>query len=466
MDQYSIALTHVCRSWRNTFTSRSSLWTWLNFKNIDKTRTYIQRSQSSPLKLHLEHGGLIDDTFPLVIPHISRLGSLTIDAKGLPDLFIHFTRHAPLLEKLDITGYDGLSFTDQLFNRDLSSLWELRLEEVDTRFLWKNMANLRVFDLTSYSPSYGTTQILDFLESAPLLHTVSLRYSIPEKPDAPPQRMVLLRHLKVFHISAKLSPSTILHHLHIPIGASIISEFPFNSKSEPPFGDHLPGRSPNFGNLSYITTINLHFGSLSKCIRFHGPSGNLHVHGTLAAPYGSRTYVYDRQLLEPLVHPVLSAIHRLTISRYERSQSDPFGGCPIFRILSSTNDLRTLILIDCNNEPFILALDPEQNPSNTVLCSAMEALVVYVGRNGCYFDCLTSMAMNRASRGAKLPSITVVVRYDNDFGEGRLKSHLGKYVTHVEYRIGNINEYPPWDDIPGRSGGGVELVCKIDSRFN
>ena len=54
VDKDLIALTHVCRSWRDVFISRSSLWTRLDFTNVDKTRTYIHRSKSSPLEINLD----------------------------------------------------------------------------------------------------------------------------------------------------------------------------------------------------------------------------------------------------------------------------------------------------------------------------------------------------------------------------------------------------------------------------
>ncbi|KAF9789163.1 hypothetical protein BJ322DRAFT_992374, partial [Thelephora terrestris] len=44
-----IALTHVCRTWREVFTSRSSLWTHLDCKYPEQTRAYLERSKSSPL---------------------------------------------------------------------------------------------------------------------------------------------------------------------------------------------------------------------------------------------------------------------------------------------------------------------------------------------------------------------------------------------------------------------------------
>ena len=74
-DQDLIALTHVCRGWRHTLTSCSSLWTRLDCMDIDKTHTYIQRSRSSPLEICLmkvQGTSYLDDAFSLVVPHICR----------------------------------------------------------------------------------------------------------------------------------------------------------------------------------------------------------------------------------------------------------------------------------------------------------------------------------------------------------------------------------------------------------
>ena len=152
VDQGLIALKHVCSSWRETFASRSSLWTRLDFKNVDKTRAYTQGSQSSPLKIYLTSSKVIEDAFPLISPHIRRLESLTIDAKTPLG---HFCCHVPLLEKLAINISTGNKpvLDGAHLNRDLSSLHELRLCRVITRLPWKNLANLRVFSLKSCSPS-------------------------------------------------------------------------------------------------------------------------------------------------------------------------------------------------------------------------------------------------------------------------------------------------------------------------
>jgi hypothetical protein len=447
-DRDLIALAHVCRSWRDTFVSHASLWTRFDFKNSDKTRTYIQRSQrsSSPYKIHL--GKTVDDAFPLMIPHLHRLKFLTIRANDLPSVLTHFRCPTPLLEKLDvkITYYAGVYIDEALFNRDLPSLRELCLHGVNTEFPWKNLANLRVVTLKLYSQRYGTTQILDFLESAPLLQTVLLLYPMEDSSDAPPERIVPLCHLKTFTIIASSSPSILLLHLHIPSGASLTSEFFFRVE-ESPLLDYLEKRSLNFSNLSDITAINLSFDYGRLFTRLSGPSGSLHV---LASSDGSLDAAGLR--LFRSLDTTLSTIRRLAISNYTATTVE-VRDCPIFHTLSSTNHLRTLILIDCFYPPFVHALDPKQHPSNLVLCSKLEELVIYFA----YGDDLpaervVSMARNRALRGAKLSSITLVEQ-ENDRPDREI-FELGKHVVHVEYRF--TKKLPSWDEIPGGNGGESE----------
>ena len=54
MDDELVALTHVCRGWREQFISRPSLWTSLDCTNVEKTRAYLDRSKASPLDIWLD----------------------------------------------------------------------------------------------------------------------------------------------------------------------------------------------------------------------------------------------------------------------------------------------------------------------------------------------------------------------------------------------------------------------------
>jgi hypothetical protein len=447
LDKDLIALTHVCRRWRDIFISRSSLWTRFYLKDIDKTCAYIQRSHSSPINLYLGNGGVLDDTFPLIVPHIHRLNSLTVDSYSLPSIFDHLRCHTPLLEMLDVrvSPTTELHLNNALFNQDLPLLRELHLDGFNTHFPWKKFANLRVVELNFSSQIYGTTQILDFLESAPLLHTVSLHYSMPDSSDAPPERTVPLRHLNAFSIIANPLPTILLHHLHIPTGASLTSEFN-SSGEESPFSDYL---TPNFSNLSDITTTNLFFNSNRTFVRFGGPSGSLYA---LAFWRETVTLEVECRIFRSL-DPILSTTKRLTVFRFGNFGSAELRDWQIFETLSSMNNLRTLILTDCSHLPFIRALDPEQNPSNLVLCVNMEGLILYLSYwDDPHFENVFCMAKNRASKGTKLSSVTFIDLMDGGLTEDMVK--LREHVTCMEYRVADA--VPSWDDVPGGNGGERE----------
>ena len=456
VDQELVVLTHVCHSWRNIFTSRPSLWGWFNFKNIDKTRTYIQRSQSSPLRIYIGYETIVDEAFFLITPHIFRTKSLTIDADALPSELKHFRRSTPLLEQLDINIADEHDpvLDGTLFNGDLSSLRELRLHGVITSLPWKNLANLQLVDLEySFEEGRGVTRLLDFFESAPFLNTVTLRYPMLDSSDAPPKRIVPLLRLKTFTIEAAPPHSILLNHLYIPIGALLILEFDSCGEESLLLGDPHE-RSSNFANLSDITAINLLFDSYRKHTQLSGPSGSLRV----LARWGHwevGLYTMDCQILRSLDEATLSAIQRLSISEYEHPRPPEVGGCPVSQTLSFTSNLRTLTLTNCNNQPFILALDPSRTPSDLVLCPNMQELVLY-NRSLDQLDIqrLIDMARNRASRGVKLSSIMIAGL--EGLAPETETLELREYVTHVEYRVGD--EPPRWDHVPSGSCSGSEQV--------
>ena len=444
-----VALTHVCRRWRVSFTSRSFLWAKLDFMNVDKTRTYIHRSQSSPLKISLKvnrYESYLDDAVSLIIPHIHRLKSMTVHAIYLPGIFNQLTCPAPLLEKLDI----NLSLVptpipdSALFGGDLSNLRELRLGRSITHLPRNNLTNLRILTLKSCLQGHKITELLNFFESAPLLQTVELMDSIPRASDAPPERMVSLRHLKTLTIGTDAPRCTLLDHLHIPHGASLRLGFSFGGR-EPPFLDYHPAGSPNLGNLTHITTISLLFDPLRKHMRLSGPSGGLRLFADWEAP-GTSQCTMDHMILLSLGQSILTTAQKLSISEYGHPVPDGAGKCPVFQTLSSTNDLKTLTLIDCNNLPFIVALNPEKNRSKVTLCPNLEELVLYIKSRGQFHTkSLVDMAKNRASRGEKLLSVTIIGlgELTPDKGVFGLKGHVG----YMEYRVEDAP--PTWGDFPG-----------------
>ena len=455
-DKFLIDSTHVCRSWREIFISRSSLWTNLNFMDVEKTRTYIQRSRSSSLNISLQNTDditYLDDAFSLVIPHISRLQSLAIHGDVSPDVLSYFCCPAPRLEKLDICitppDLEFPIFDGSSFNGELPSLREFSLSGVVTDLGWRNMKNLTAFTLSNpeaYDVHEVTvTQILDFFESAPSLRHVEIKNPIPDSSDAPLWRIVSLPHLKTFSLSTFTSPSILLNHFHIPPGASLMAWDSVKSEEFSPL-DYLPDKSPNFENLSHIDVVNLYFKPGVKSVLLGGPSGILFLVCYMKDHQTVSSVTVGHRILRSIGPPRLPTIRKIEVSKYAHPPQARVEGCPVFQALSSINTLRTLILSDCNPLPFILALNPEKNSSALVPCPNLEELVIYPSLDPRheYAGDLVDMSRSRDSKGAKLSSITIV----DDSALEEEVSKLKEHATHVEHRRESYTMESPWNSRP------------------
>ena len=296
-DDDLITLTHVCRGWRELFISRPSLWARLDCTNTNKTRVYIERSKTFPLRVCLEQA---DDTFYreeallLAVPHIHRLKRLSVSGNPtqvLPVLAEHFSCPVPLLDCLEINFERGQAPTlpDGLFNGDISTLREFGLAGVITSLPWRGVLNLTTFNLCRVpEDKILLTQLLDFFESAPHLRHIHLHDSIPNSSNVPTKRVVSLSQLKDLSITAQPAHSILLDHLSIPAGASLRLEFAY-SGGEFPVRSYLPKSLDNLSNLSHITTANLCFGSKQRFMRLSGQSGELYMLGSWTRRKGQST---------------------------------------------------------------------------------------------------------------------------------------------------------------------------------
>ena len=452
MDEEPIKLTHVWHGWREILISRASLWTSLDCENLDKTGVYIQHSRGSPLEVSFAACGptrLPKDTFRLVLQHIDRLKALTLygTSHSILNLVKRFSLPAPLLEKLDIRvlSLDSATVTSTIFGGNLSSLRELRLWGVLTSLPWKNMSNLTTLDFHGGSDdNISTTQLLNFFEHAPLLSHIRLIDSLPDSSNAPAERVVSLPHLTWLKVSAGPVHSILLNHLHIPTGASMTLDFEFDGESSP-IMDYLPITLNNLKNISHITSINLAFNS-GVAMRVNGPSGGLYVVGTWDSPE-IPSPMLNHQILRSLNQLSISTTERLAISQYHVLAHPKTEDSGAYQVLLPMNNLRTLTLINCHNMSFILALSPNRNTSNTVVCPELEDLVLYIlrRRDKSHVDGLLEMAMERASRGAKLSSIVIVC--PRELLSAKKMSNLRNYARRVEYRLDNTT--PRWDILPG-----------------
>jgi hypothetical protein len=453
-DKDLITLTHVCRAWRGLFISHPSLWARLDLTNVDKTRAYIKRSRSSPLDLVLcegegEHKPYLEDAFRLAVPHLRRLKFLTIS--GTSDHFQNLSKYLSpsvhVLKELTIslTCTPAPTLDNMLSTWDLSSLRTLTLGGVITHLPLKNLRSLTTFEL-SWAPDNAITmaRLLDFLESAPRLRDITLCHSIPTSSNAPPGQVVPLPHLKKLTVFADPVHSILLNHLSIPAGASLVLGFKF-SGDKSPLPDCLPKTTKDLKNLFWITTVNLRFDKVEKSAQLTGPSGEIHIFGCWEGEAKMTPSLdLDRQILQSLSYFPLCLTRRLAITKYEPSTVTEINESPPYHVFLCTRALRTLTLIRCNSLPFILALDPGLNPLKLVPCLHLEELVLYVEtRNAFNIPELINMAKERALKGAKLRSVTIVGL--DELVSGKEVFKLREHVEHVEYRF--EEESPEWDAI-------------------
>ncbi|KAF9780842.1 hypothetical protein BJ322DRAFT_285542 [Thelephora terrestris] len=447
-----ITLTHVCRAWRELFISLPSLWTRLDFKDVEKTRTYLKRSGTLPLEL-VVHGSHVEsyseDAFFLAVPHRRRFKSLTIGRTSdfVGNLVNHLTFPAPSLKELRISfACDPAPVLDDtLFNGDLSSLRTLGLGGVVTNLPWRNLWNLTTFELRCPTDSRVTiARFLGFLEGAPRLKDITLHHSIPSSSNASSSRVVYLPYLKNLTICSNLAHATLLNHLSIPTEASLTLNFKFRGDRSP-LPDYLPKSSKNLRNIFRITTVNLLFEEKQKFMRLVGPSGSLYIYGRWE-PEALMIHwlTLDHRILRSLDYFPLHMTHSLTITKYRVPTMIPDFDKPPHQNLFRAMELKTLVLIQCHNLSFILALNPKRNSSKDVLCPNLEELTLYVEvRNEFHILELMEMAKERASRGAKLRSVTVVGL--GELVSGKEVFKLREHVTHVEYRF--EESAPEWDSI-------------------
>ena len=447
-DRNSIVLTHVCRSWREIFVSRPSLWTYLDFDNVEKTRVYIERSKCAPLEIHLEPP--YEEAFFLRIPHIRRLKTLSVCGgpdELLPVLVKHFSCPLPLLDDLtiDFRGHRPPTLPENLFDGDLSSLCKLTLGTT-IPLPWRDLSNLTTFNLYEVpEDKILLTQLLDFFESAPYLRHIQLHYSLPSFSNAPTERVVPLPHLEDLSIKADQPDLILLDHLSIPAGASLHLKFGFDNENSP-ISSYLPKSLGCLRNLSHITAVNLFFGWDNVGIQLSGPSGMLHI-------FGEWNYHKDQPnagtslITQFLSKPDISRTRWLTITFCKYWLYDParITKSTLYRTLHRIEDLRTLTLIGCEDLPFIHALNPNKNPDKIVLCPRLEEIILYVDELDTFHaDELVNMVEGRATRGAKLPAITINI---DEVPPEEEVSRLKKHVSRVEYRFDDV--LPEWDALPG-----------------
>jgi len=439
-----IALTHVCRAWREMFTSRSSLWTYFDCADAEKTRVYFERSKSSPISLRLdrESGLLPHDPFFQIPPNaLCRLKYLFINTTPdhVQSIADHFSRPAPLLQDLSIfasadDGFLNPVLTTTLFNGDLSSLRGLRLYSLCTKLPWRNMVNLTTFELGYVlDPRVTVGQLLDFFESAPSLTYVGLTFSTPAF-GAQNGRLVPLTHLRKLVFYGFEPPSLLLEHLLVPVGVELRIDL---DEDGPRIEDYLPRSLDNLKNFANFMKIRLHFRPSIVYMQFAGPNGRVLTSAMATGANATSSVAQSLAVLDISKTKWLEIVGSKPLSE------------EFHQVLLSMKNLRTLSLSICEDlRSFILALAPAPNSTIPVTCPKLKELTF---RTDGRFDIETmvEVAAARASRGSPLKSISII-----NWGELVPREGVAELLKHIpcvetSFEISNVDF-------------GITQACDVD----
>ena len=415
----------MCRDWRQIFTLRPTLWTDLDCADIDKTLVYLDRSRSSPINVQLDRYEELSpyDPFLQVIPHvIARLKSVVI--RGVPEnsqeIIAQLSSPAPHLEILDIevncecSPQHGPVITTTLFNGDLSSLRELRLDCIRTELPWRNMVNLTTFTLGYSSPGDSSVRpLLDFFESAPRLSEIRLHFATPTF-DTQQGRSVLLANLKKMDIFGGGPPFLLLDHLLVPAGAKLKMQVSSDGAL------HLP-KSFDFLDEFSRFKIHLHVREFYPSIHLKAPNYRI----SLVPATATSPPTYNCRVFESLARFDPLNVERLSLAGGELMRRDG-DGCDHYRILGRMKNLRALTISRCTGlPPFFSFFDWSG------ICAKLEEFALDPRADRGEFDIqnVIQLAAKRASLGRPLKSVRIL-SWDKSVQAGALK--LGEYVSRVE----------------------------------
>lgn len=439
-----VAISQVCRYWRETLTSNPASWRLISSEYADLVPLCLERSGLSPLEVDLSTG---TTAFPHTIqhigPHVNRLATLRCYFEEANIVFLQtFSQldHSPNLHTFSIGAARAFPVDPQtiemaLFSGDMPSLrtLELRPFPVTLQFVeFKHLTNLRIEVI------YSTlTSVLDLLAANPLLEKVRLIGNFEESEDERAGGSIFLRRLQSLSVE-RCTPFTFLEKLAFPRNARVsircrlISHFT-------PFAFILPRSIREYANLQGLT-------SLHVLVVFHNDT-----YIDLTGPNGSIAIQFmDLQGTSPICDVIASLpttgitqfvceFHPALVTRMEIDK--------VIRTMDTLPHLEEIELVhfgEKDMQEFLVAL---KSTSRWMRLSRLR--LVHCRRIMDWIRDLIQVAADRMDEGLVLNTVTVI--YEGMEQEQELFGVLEGFVGTLE-RVGVevgevVRSEHVWDDI-------------------
>ncbi|KAF9644510.1 hypothetical protein BDM02DRAFT_940583 [Thelephora ganbajun] len=392
-----VTLSNVCSYWRNTFIAMPSLWTEFNGRDAEMSRISIERSGVLPIQLVVE-GAPDPGVLELLAPHFPRLDVVSFD--------------------LSVLGRGGPDTQVVPMHGEFPSLERLQLKDLQLSINDVRTPKLRVLKLTR---TYDFANLLDFLETCPLLENLELRlhHLNGEPPGA--RRKVVWDNLKTIVLCGH--GLKILQHTSLPPGVEAGLYGPMILRD-------LTGHR-NDGNLFNLQawthlpmfrqseSLSLRIASTYQLISLKGPGGNM----------GLKTRFHPHLncvgLLIQFTRPSVDTIQNLEIDGVRLSGENAAVFEVVSDLLRPLHGLRSLKLVHTTPSPWIQVLD--QN-----YCPRLWNLTLWESPPPSCED-LIRFVMGRSGAGVPISRLSLTKDIQKFFYTREDVERLEKYVRCVEW---------------------------------
>ncbi|KAF6763854.1 hypothetical protein DFP72DRAFT_1163765 [Ephemerocybe angulata] len=234
-----IYVTHVCSHWREVALDCAALWSDIQYLKPPLAEAMLSRSKRAPLSFklsrYLNFNGEFKDVIHKILSHSERLVSVEIGSCANAAILAHFSRAAPILEKLSLCGvYPAVDLTSTFLQAGAPSLKHLALSQFQIESwavlpLGPCLTYLRIVGSAVQRPS--ASQFIASIHAMPHLQTLILENLLPED-EYPTDPVYNTIYPPPFAALGKLSLTDTVEHVtnffsavNLPETAKLLLEF-------------------------------------------------------------------------------------------------------------------------------------------------------------------------------------------------------------------------------------------------
>ena len=255
-----VAMSQVCRYWREALLSNSESWSFISSKFTELVPLFLQRSGSSSLlEVHLSEDASLHDTIEHLGPHANRLAVLRcgLEEADITSLVaLSRLEHSPNLQTFSITIRRPPTTAPEEIHMPLVSDEMPRFRKLELLPFPLLPQFTKVTNLTDVrlDVRYSTlTRVLDFLGANPSLERVRLLGNFEDDDDTRPEESIFMGRLRFFTVE-RCTPCLFLEKLTFPQNARIFIRYGFVPHTIS-FAYTLPRSVGRYTNLQDLSSL-------------------------------------------------------------------------------------------------------------------------------------------------------------------------------------------------------------------